>query len=221
MKLFGNTHARYEALVTEYLDGALDDAGEAKLNEHLATCAECAAEVKEQQAMLSVLRATPMAEVPRSFALPYAPPVIATSERRVSKLLRSMQVATATAALVLVALVGVNIAQGPSTIQPDTAATQELRTSNMESSDAAAKTDQGTLGIQGIAPSPDAGSSISSFAPDAQPNDTSIAASPAPVPQEQAGSRNAVEWALIVMSGFTGVLALAVVAATWLPKRPI
>ena len=221
MRLFRNTHAQYEALVTEYLDGVLDAAGVTKLNEHLATCAECASEVKEQQAMLGILHTQPLANVPRSFALPYAPPVLASTERRVPRLLRSMQIATATAALVLVVLVGVNIAQGPSAISSDAAiSSQQARTSEVDNS-LAAKSDLAPSGAAGIAATPDDTTAISALAPN-QPSEALTAQSPAPVGQEPpSNGRSGIEWALIVMSGLTGVLALTVVGGTWLPRRPI
>ena len=220
MKLFGNTHARYEALVTEYLDGVLDDAGQARLDEHLATCAECAAEVRGQQAMLAVLRATPMAEAPRSFALPYAPPVMA--ETRVSKWLRSMQVATATAAIVLVALVGIDFAQGPAVLDTASpAGADQLRSTEMLEAGAAAKTDSETaFGTSAIPEGDAAEPPIAGLVPN-QP-DAGLAREAVPTPDEPlTARRDAMDWALLVMSTFTGVLALAVVGATWLPRRPI
>jgi len=44
MSIF-NRHTAYERLVTEHVDGLLDEAGEAKLRQHLAICASCAVEV--------------------------------------------------------------------------------------------------------------------------------------------------------------------------------
>ena len=175
---------------------------------------------------LGVLRTQPLAGVPRSFALPYAPPVMASAERRVSRLLRSMQVATAAAALVLVALVGVNIAQGPSTIPSHNAlSTQQQRTSPVENNDTTVKTGSATLGTSAIvptAPSNNEDTQAAGLAPTVQPSESLTTLSTAPPAEEQAsGGRSALEWALFAMSGFTGVLALAVVAATWLPRRPV
>jgi hypothetical protein len=222
MNPFGNNHARYEALVTEHLDGRLDAAGEAALREHLTTCAECAAEVREQQAVLSVLRAQPMVAVPRSFALPYTPRVLVPAESRISRLLRSMQVATAAAALVLVFLVGFNVVAGASTLSPDSDGYEALRTAGAESERDAATPDKSFTGT-----AEDLGAPPQSFAPNAEsaPNDDVTALTPPQTSSEPRtesdGGRPAMEWALIIMSGLTGVLALSVVAATWLPRKPI
>ena len=114
MRLFGNRHRAYEELVSARLDGQLDEAGEASLEKHLATCETCATDIREQGALRDLLRAQPLANVPRSFALPYAPMQVADREPglgdRAGSLLRGMQIATATAAVVLVALIGVSIA---------------------------------------------------------------------------------------------------------------
>jgi hypothetical protein len=108
MSIFSR-HTAYERLVTERVDGVLDTAGEARLQQHLATCESCVVEMREQQAVRSLLRAEALVPAPRSFALPYAPRQAAAGDSRVTAWLRSMQVATATAAVVLVALVGVSV----------------------------------------------------------------------------------------------------------------
>ena len=113
MRLFGNRHSAYKQLVSAHLDGQLDAAGEASLEKHLASCETCAVEIREQSAVRNLLRAQPLVNVPRSFALPYAPTRAVDPEpglaARAGSLLRGMQVATATAAVVLVALIGVSI----------------------------------------------------------------------------------------------------------------
>ena len=103
MSIFSR-HTAYERLVTEHVDGVLDTAGEARLQQHLATCESCVVEMREQQAVRSLLRTEALVPTPRSFALPYAPRQ-AAGDSRVTAWLRPMQVATATAAVVLVALV--------------------------------------------------------------------------------------------------------------------
>ena len=108
MGLF-NRHSKYEMLLTEHLDGRLDEAGQAALDRHLETCDTCAVELRELEAITSLLRSEPLVEAPRSFALPYAPRQAADEPRTVGWL-RGMQVATATAAVVLVALVSLQVA---------------------------------------------------------------------------------------------------------------
>ena len=108
MSIFSR-HTAYERLVTEHVDGVLGTAGEARLQQHLATCESCVVEMREQEAVRSLLRTEALVPTPRSFALPYAPRQVAAGDSRVTAWLRSMQVATATAAVVLVALVGVSV----------------------------------------------------------------------------------------------------------------
>jgi putative DNA primase/helicase len=131
-RLFGNRHREYEELVTEHLDGRIDEAGAAKLQAHLASCDTCAADLRELEAVRTLLRAEPPVEAPRSFALPYAPRR-AEAERspgmlgwaggRTAAWLRSMQVATAAAALVLIALISVEVVNTPSATTLPTAQT--------------------------------------------------------------------------------------------------
>jgi anti-sigma factor RsiW len=173
MSIF-NRHTAYEQLVTEHVDGLLDEAGEAKLRQHLATCASCAVEVREQQAVRTLLTAQPMVAVPRSFALPYAPRQAATDESRETGWLRGMQVATATAALVLVTLVGVNVVDPTGNASPSTDA--QALSAVIESSDtqeiAAAEgipAPEGDGAAPPVARTPDTGFSTSApsgFAPD-------------------------------------------------------
>jgi len=58
----------------EHLDGRLDEAGEAEFQAHVKSCAACQVELRELGAVRAVLRAQPMVEPPRSFALPLDTP---------------------------------------------------------------------------------------------------------------------------------------------------
>jgi hypothetical protein len=112
MNIFSNRHSKYEMLLTEHLDGVISADDDARLTRHLSTCRDCAADLREQSQIRTLLRAQPLVAAPRSFALPYAPRTVDTSEPGgITKLLRSMQMATAAAAMVLVALVGLNVMQ--------------------------------------------------------------------------------------------------------------
>lgn len=112
MNIFSNRHSTYEMLLTEHIDGVISAADDAKLTQHLSTCADCAVDLREQSQIRTLLRAEPLVAAPRSFALPYAPRTVDTSEPSgITKLMRSMQMATAAAAMVLVALVGLSVMQ--------------------------------------------------------------------------------------------------------------
>lgn len=112
MNIFSNRHTTYEMLLTEHIDGVISAADDAKLTRHLSTCAACAIDLREQSHIRTLLRAEPLVAAPRSFALPYAPRTAETNAPGgITKLLRSMQMATAAAAMVLIALVGLNVMQ--------------------------------------------------------------------------------------------------------------
>ena len=122
-----NRHNTYRELVTEHLDGVIDETGAATLRRHLESCSECATELREQSAVRNLLRAEPLVEVPRSFALPCAPRreaaqrasgIIGWAGGGMTAALRGMQVATASAALVLVALIALNVADTGPTRSP-------------------------------------------------------------------------------------------------------
>jgi len=108
---FGNSHRECEELLTEHLDGRLDETRQAKLDAHLVGCKQCRLELRELQALHALLHAQPLAEAPRSFALPYAPRQAEPTRERFS-FLRGMQVATASAAVLLVALIGADLVGG-------------------------------------------------------------------------------------------------------------
>jgi hypothetical protein len=219
----------------------LDEAGEAKLRRHLESCAECRAEVAEQKALLSVLHSEPMLEAPRSFALPYAPRTVEAPARgsspiglpyaagaavmSFSRVLRGLQVATATAALVLVFLVGINIVEGPGALESagerEIATDQTVRLAETDHEDPSLAPQQ-----EGAEP----GKTFTTNGAVTDVSDASEGSSSPPiaeVPQQGAlqptqqpadASRSGLEWALIGMSGFTAILALSVVAATWVPR---
>jgi hypothetical protein len=136
--LFSNRHSAYEMLLTEHVDGVINATDDAKLSQHLATCATCVSDLREQLAIRTLLRAEPLVAAPRSFALPYAPRTALASEPgAITKLLRSIQVATAAAAMVLVALVGLNVMD----TSPSTIARQESTIAAMESPEPSTGTD--------------------------------------------------------------------------------
>jgi len=249
MSIFSR-HTAYERLVTEHVDGVLGGAGEARLQQHLATCASCVVEMREQQAVRSLLRAEALMPTPRSFALPYAPRQATAGNSRMTEWLRSMQVATATAAVVLVALVGVSVVNQTGGGRTAEADVQQLA-SAIENSDKLETA---------AAPEPEAGSPVarsfdgaapesitSGFAPDGPfteglaadsedvgelptPEDSSSLSSPTELlfmpgvataqTDVSDGGHSVLEWALLAASVVTAVLALLVVAMTWRGRPP-
>ena len=113
-RIFDRRRRRYEDLVIRHLDGVLNTAGEARLQQFLDDDPARAVEVRELEAVAALLRAEPLVEPPRSFALPYAPAGVPAPPRPAA--LRWLQAATATAALVLVTLIGIDLVVAPAAL---------------------------------------------------------------------------------------------------------
>ena len=202
-RMFDRRRREYEELVTRHLDGLLDAAGEARLQEVLDADSTLAAEARELEAVRALLRAEPLVEVPRSFALPYAPARVVDRPRPGA--LRWMQAATATAALVLVALIGTDLVGlgaggGPeTTVALDAAVAEDARAID-------------SLALPAQAPAP-AEAEARGFAPvpEAQPADAPSAA--------PAAGRSALDWAQLAFGVITAVMALGVALLSWRAGR--
>ncbi len=211
-RVFDRRRRRYEELVTRHLDGVLDAAGEARLQEVLDRDPALAVEVRELEAVTALLRAEPLVEPPRSFALPYAPARVTAAPR--PSALRWMQAATATAALVLVTLIGVDLVVAP-------ASAPSLVSETPESSAATAK--QAPAAFQ-AAPPPSGAPSLDSAAGDGverAPVDARTSApepEPAPAAPPAAG-RSALGWAQLALALATAVLAISVALVSWRATR--
>ena len=215
-------HRRYRELLNARLDGRLDANGEARLQSHLASCAECRAELLELEATVVLLRGALQVEPPRSFALPHAPRQDeAMAGRRAPGRLRTMQVATATAALVLVAAVSVDLSgltDGATTVGFD-----EVFTAETEAMGTPAGTEM--MAAREADSDEEAKSSALAAAEDVTAPPSAEAA---PV-DRLAGEgrtaptgRTAIEWLLIAVALATAVLALAMTAWTWrATQRPL
>ncbi len=251
MNIFSNRHSTYEMLLTEHIDGVISAADDAKLTQHLSTCADCAVDLREQSQIRTLLRAEPLVAAPRSFALPYAPRTVDTSEPSgITKLMRSMQMATAAAAMVLVALVGLSVMQtSPAAVTQTSIA--DAAGSTAESSTApdeslsfagAAATGQDAPAETQLMFERAPAASVDTSVPE-QGDGTALVptedaqktlASPPLLPDDfvpQPGlagdtaptadnHRTALDWALLAASLATALLALAVVAVTWRARRP-
>ncbi len=214
-------HRRYRELLNARLDGRLDANGGARLQSHLASCAECRAELSELEATVVLLRGAPQVEPPRSFALPYAPRQDeATAGWRAPGRLRTMQVATATAALVLVAVVSVDL----SGLTDDSTMVflDEFSAAQTE----AVGTPAGTEMLTASPPDSDEEAKSSAFA--AAEDVTAPPSAEAAPADRLAGEgrtaptgRTAIEWLLIAVALATAVLALGMTAWTWrVTQRP-
>ena len=210
----------YAELVTGHLDGVLDAADEARLDELLAADPARAAEVRELEALTSLLHSEAMVEPPRSFALPYAPAPARAAPRLAS--LRWMQAATATAALVLVTLIGVDlggVATGPTAAPEPAFSEQPLRTDDATTR---ALTDGAAPSLSAAPPAP------AEAEVQAESGVRPEAAHPGP-PAEQAAApaaepsrRTGLQWALLGVGVVTAAMALVVTILTWrATRRPV
>ena len=259
LDLFRNRHREYQELLNEHLDARLDAAGEERLRHHLEGCESCATELRELQAVRLLVRSEPMVDAPRSFALPYAPRQAPANADRAgiagwvgggtAAALRSMQVATATAALVLIALIGFNVADTGGTVLVESAALSPAGDAFVapdvapESAGAAARAADGAeRPDSGGAEAPPSLSAAAPLAPDTEGppvDDPSTdreltaratepplalgaeaeAAAPVAPLAIDTGGRGALDWALVGLGGLTAALALGVVALTWSARR--
>ena len=165
--LFGNKRRRREALITERLDGALDDAGERELAAAAAADPELAREIAELEAVTALLRGQPQQPPPRSFALS-APPQPARAPG--AGLLQWTQAAAAAAVLALVVLTGADLAglggaAGPEPVVPAAEETQ-----------AALFEDAGADGLAEAADEPGAALAMTEAADESLPTTESFAA---------------------------------------------
>ena len=203
-RMFDRRRREYEELVTRHLDGVLDAAGEARLQEVLDADPARAAEAREIEAVRALLHAEPLVEPPRSFALPYAPARVADRPRPAA--LRWMQAATATAALVFVALIGTDLAGLGAPGGPE--ATAEVGAA--ASADDASVID--SLAVPAQAPAA-AESQERGFAPPpgAEPVDAPPAA--------PAAGRSALDWAQLGFGIVTAAMAVGVALLSWRASR--
>ena len=210
-RMFDRRRRRYEELVTRHLDGVLDAAGEDQLQEVLDSDPALAAEARELEAVTALLRAESLVEPPRSFALPYTPARVPAPPR--PAMLRWMQAATATAALVLVTLIGVDLVVAPASVPAVVSEAPEL---------SAATSEDAPVAFQAAPPSdaPALDSAAGARIQQAEAADSTLAADlePAPVAAPSEG-RSALDWAQLGFALATAVLAMSVALVSWRAAR--
>ena len=211
-RVFDRQRRRYEELVTRHLDGVLDAAGETRLQDLLDADPALALEARELEAVTAALRAEPLVEPPRSFALPYAPARVPAAPRPGA--LRWMQAATATAALVLVTLIGIDLVVAPASAPAVVSEAPAL---------SAATAEQAPAASQAAPPSSDAlelDAAVSDGIErdEIEPPAPARSLVPEPEPTPPAG-RSALDWAQLGFALATAVLALGVALVSWRAAR--
>ena len=105
-------HRRWRQDLSSYLDGRLDTSRRYALERHLAGCAYCQEELASLRRVVALLHRVPQVEAPRSFTLAKAP---SATLRWPLVYGRSLQYATAVAAMLLLAVVVGDLATSRST----------------------------------------------------------------------------------------------------------
>jgi hypothetical protein len=98
-----NEHERVTALLSPYLDGHTSVAERARVERHLASCAECARDLATLNATVGAIRELPRVRAPRSFALPRS---MARQPQPTPRLVPALRAATALATLLFAVLIG-------------------------------------------------------------------------------------------------------------------
>src|SRR5512135_3219161 len=101
-----NDHTRAEELISAYLDKRLPAEEKVFFERHIASCADCRAQLETTRSMVTALRAMPPVKAPRSFVLPreMARRSAAQPRRSFLSLYPTLRLATVLAAVAFVVL---------------------------------------------------------------------------------------------------------------------
>ena len=216
MRLFkGDKHRRWQQDISAYIDGYLEPRKRQALQTHLAECISCQEELEPLRGVVALLRRVPQASVPRSFALSEAPVTRMAWGIRYAAPLRY---ATATAALLLLAIVVGDLTTGrPSIAAPQPTAATEPR--EVQAPDetltgpvltAPAPATEGTPG-PGSMPTPQP---MAAAAPDEAEKTVTTPALPAPATEERRTIDTLLRWAEVALGVLLAALAV-LVAIQW------
>src|SRR5512144_2412840 len=97
-----NDHIRAEELISAYLDKRITAEEKNFFERHIASCADCRAQLEATRSMVAALRAMPVVKAPRSFVLPRA--MAKQPRRSLFSLYPALRLATVVAALAFVVL---------------------------------------------------------------------------------------------------------------------
>jgi hypothetical protein len=97
-----NDHIRAEELISAYLDKRLSAEEQNFFERHIASCADCRAQLETTRSMVAALRAMPAVKAPRSFVLPRE--MAKQPKRSFLSLYPALRLATVVAAMAFVVL---------------------------------------------------------------------------------------------------------------------
>ena len=117
-------HSRLRGLLSAYIDGEVTESDAGRVEQHLAGCDQCRAELDTLRMTVGLLRELPPLTVPRSFALTEEPAPV----RQLRPVAWAAPLATSVAALLLVALLASDLSGvvSQTRVMPDEAATVQL-----------------------------------------------------------------------------------------------
>jgi anti-sigma factor RsiW len=97
-----NDHKRAEELISAYLDKQVSAEEKSFFERHIASCAECRAQLEATRSMIAALKAMPAVKAPRSFVLPRE--MARQPQRSFLSLYPALRLATVVAAMAFVVL---------------------------------------------------------------------------------------------------------------------
>ena len=97
-----NDHTRAEGLISAYLDKRVSAEEQGFFERHIASCADCRAQLEATRSMVAALRAMPAVKAPRSFVLPRE--MAKQPRRSFLPLYPALRLATVVAAMAFVVL---------------------------------------------------------------------------------------------------------------------
>ena len=218
MRLFiGDKHRRWQQDLSAYLDGQLEPHKREALEGHLAQCASCQEELDALRGMVALLHRVPQAPVPRSFTLTQAP------ARRVwwgAGYTASLRYATATAALLLLAVAIGDLATGQPSLTvpeaPPSAERQEDQANEEAALPAAAPAAEG----QDAFGATQAPQTMAASAPEETEEAVTEKAPPAPMPEVTTGTTDTLlRWSEVALGALLAALAALVAIQWWLGRR--
>lgn len=209
MRLLQRDRHRRDDL-SAYIDGQLDARRRESVEGHLAGCASCRQELEELRTMVGLLRRIAQVETPRSFTLAEAPRMAQAWTVRYTAPLRY---ATATAALLLVAVVTGDLVASSQVSEPIRATMEAEQDTGLAEAEAPAM--ELAAPDEMPAPAPDATAEMRTADDDAGGE-----LEPAQAPEEPDTTNILLRWAEAALGLVVAVL-VAVAAVQWRTARRI
>lgn len=206
LRLLGKRHQPDTEALSALIDGRLDAARAATVEEHTTSCAACSTALGEMRQAQAALRAMPVVDVPRSFRLRPADVVglsPAHAPASASRMLRWSPAAAAAAITIFAVVLGADLATRDGSSRLATLESQQRTGTIMDESatfaeDAAKDSAPApamppdTGGSSGAIQPPDTGTSIAAAGPSDASTQAPLAAAPTPAATQAPGESEAM-----------------------------